>query len=212
MATTVTIPTPSIHWVLYPLLIGGLVFGLWLWHDTKIKDAATLKEVAAAKTAVVASDHSATAVETTAQQDLQKQNAALETQLAKAKTLAQQIALLNQQLNTHVAIQASPPPESGQPPQAVNPSPVVVIPAAELPELTKQAVDFKEAQNQIAVDKLSLAAKDQQIASRDEFIRTQNIEITQLKGGSHLKRFLKATEYVVIGVAAGTITGYAIHK
>jgi hypothetical protein len=211
MATTVTLPTPNIHWLTYPLLVGGLVFGLWLWHDTAIKDQASVVAVATAKTTQATTDKQVTSADSTAQDTLKQQNAVLQAQLTAAKTLSQQIAFVNTQLNTHISQTPGPNPSSTDSVLTTQ-VPTVTIPASEIPEIAKQAVDFKEAQNQVAADQIQIAGDKEQIASRDNTIKADDSEITTLKGGSHFKRFLKGAEHVAIGVGVGVVVGYALHK
>ena len=208
--TTVTVPVPTIHWLLYPLLIGGVLFGFWLWHDTAIKDQVAIKAMAAAQVAQAHTDKQATTTITDAQSTLETQNATLQKQLAAARTAQAQLTLINQQLGTHYQINQpqAENPSIGTPPS----SPVVEVPTTDLQVIASQVVDFKEAQNQVAADTLTIGAQKEQISSRDLVIKDQTVEITALKGGSHWKRFLAATKHVAIGVGVGVAVGYALHK
>jgi hypothetical protein len=210
MATTVTLPTPTIHWLLYPLLVVGICFGFYLWHSTAINDQKTLQAVATAKSSQATVDKQVTTADTTAQDTLTKQNATLQAQLVSAKTQAQQLALINAQLGTHITA----PPQATIPssPNAPTPPPVVTLPASEVPEIAKQAVDFKEAQNQVAADAVEIAGVKEELNAADNTITADDAEIKVLKGGSRFKRFFKAAlnDVIVGGIGAGV--GYALHK
>jgi len=84
----------------------------------------------------------------------------LNAQLEAAKSATQQIALINKDLGTQITEEA--------PHQATNPSSAALqtveatLPVSELPELAAQAVDFKECQNQVGVDKLQIAGDEAQ--------------------------------------------------
>lgn len=129
--------------------------------------------------------------------------------MASAKTTLQQIALINKQAGTN--LQPAPPtattpppgPNPSQQPLPDAPKPAATLSAEDIEKLAQQSVKYQEAENQVGADQIELQGKDQQIAARDKTIDSQNAEITALKGGSHLKRFLKAAKYVAIGVAVG---------
>jgi hypothetical protein len=208
MADTTTVSPNRIHWILYPALGAVVLLLLWAWHDTQVRDAALVQAVATAKTSQATADKQATGDIAQATQNLQKQNTDLQNSLQKAKTTAQQIALINQQAGTHLQVQAQPPT-----PQATDPSqPSVVITPVDVQTIAKQTVDFKEAQNQVAADKIVIASKDVQIEARDTTIAAQTKEITTLKGGSHLKRFLTATKHIVIGAVIGVAIDEVVRK
>ena len=139
MATTITVPTPNIHWFLYPLLLAGLGGVLWLWHDTQIKDTTALVAVQTAAKKQAADD--AAAKQSISQNNAQaaKTDQTLHITLAQAKTPTQQAQVINQGAGTHIA------PE---PHQADNPSvvPQYVVPTTDLPILAKQTVDFQTCQ------------------------------------------------------------------
>ena len=213
MADTTTATSNKIHWILYPVLAAVVLLLVWLWHDTQVRDAALIQTVASAKVTQAAVDKQANATITQTNQDLQKQNADLQASLQKAKTTAQQVALINQQAGTHLQVQPVAPSTDHQ---ADNPSqstqPVVTVSPEDVQSIAKQTIDFKEAQNQVAIDQLVIAAKDQQIEARDTTIKDQGQEITALKGGSHWKRFWTATKHVAIGVAIGIAVDEAVKK
>jgi len=221
VATTVTIPTPTIHWLLYPLLVAGLLGTLWLWHDTRLKGA-TAQVVATAQTIQTKTDAVVTAQDKEVTANLQKQNADLSDQLLAAKNVAQQVALINKQASTHL-VEIQSPLSS---PQDKNPSlhvveggvwatgnaPVLEGSAADADALAKQVTSLAQCENQTAADKLELSGKDLQIGARDETIKAQEQEVVALKGGSHWKRFFTATKHILIGAAAGAAIGYALHR
>jgi hypothetical protein len=213
MADTTIATSNKIHWILYPVLAAVVLLLVWLWHDTQVRDAALLQTVASAKVTQATVDKQANATISQTNQDLQKQNADLQASLQKAKTTAQQVALINQQAGTHLQVQPVAPSADHQ---ATNPSqstqPVVIISPEDVKEIAKQTVDFKEAQNQVGVDQLIIAAKDQQIGARDTTIKAQGQEITTLKGGSHWKRFWTATKHVAVGVVIGIAIDEAVKK
>jgi len=213
MADTTTATSNKIHWILYPVLAAVVLLLVWLWHDTQVRDAALIQTVASAKVTQAAVDKQANATITQTNQDLQKQNAGLQASLQKAKTTAQQVALINQRVGTHLQVQPGAPNTDHQ---ADNPSqltqPVVTVSPEDVQSIAKQTIDFTEAQNQVAADKVVIAAKDQQIEARDTTIKDQGQEITALKGGSHWKRFWTATKHVAIGVAIGVAVDEAVKK
>lgn len=213
MADTTTATPNKIHWILYPVLAAVVLLPVWLWHDTQVRDAALIQTVASAKATQATVDKQANADISQANQDLQKQNADLQASLQKARTTAQQVALINQQAGTHLQVQPVTPSADHQ---ADNPSqltqPVVTASPEDVQAIAKQTIDFKEAQNQVATDPLVIAAKDQQIEARDTTIKDQGQEITALKGGSHWKRFWTATKHVAIGVAIGIAIDEAVKK
>ncbi len=219
MADTTTATSNKIHWILYPVLAAVVLLLVWLWHDTQVRDAALIQTVASAKATQATVDKQANADISQANQDLQKQNADLQASLQKAKTTAQQVALINQQAGTHLQVQPVAPSADHQ---ADNPSqstplfglmqPVMTFSPEDVQSIAKQTIDFKEAQNQGATDQLVIAAKDQQIEARDTTIKDQGQEITALKGGSHWKRFWTATKHVAIGVAIGIAVDEAVKK
>lgn len=210
MSTTITVPTPSIHWLLYPLLVGGLLFGLYLWHDTEVKDTVAIQAVATAKTSQTTVDKQVSLEDQNAQQTLKAKNDILQTQLAAAKTEAQQVALINKASGTNIQKAQAIIPSS---PSVVSPVvPYYSLSESDATKLSKQAVDFQEAENQIAADKIEIAGDAQRLSAADDTIESQNTEITALKGGSRFHRFLKGTEHVAVGVGVGIVVGYAIHK
>jgi len=194
----------SIHWVGYTVLAGALAVGGWLWHDTQVRDAKQLAQVAQVKQAQAVVDQQAGLKDKQALADLAAKNAALQKQLAQAKTAKQQATLINQQTGTHIEV-----PEPTTPSQ--KPSNNATLPQSDLPILAKRTVDFEAAQNQVAADEIQIAEDKDQIAVRDTRIEAQDKEITTLQGGSHLKRFFTATKHVAIGVAAGVVIGYLAH-
>lgn len=198
----------SIHWVLYPLLLLVAIGAIWYLHTSNVKDAAAAQVVKVDKNGQANTDKQVTQADTVAQLSLTTQNALLDKQLTAAKTLAQQIALINASEGVHLVAQVENPSlntkVNGTVP-VVQEAPKVEIPASEIPEIAKQAVDFKEAENQVAADAVQIAGDKEQIASRDITITGQNAEITQLKGGSKFKRILKTAEHIGIGVGIGIV-------
>jgi hypothetical protein len=206
MADTTTTSNNTIHWILYPVLAAVIGLVVWLWHDTQVHDAAVIQAVATAKSNQTTVDKQATVTISQADKNLQTQNEALQATLAKAKSTAQQIALINQDAGTHLSIQPAVDNSS----QATNPSqgaPVVTIAPEDVPVIAKQTVDFKEALNQVAADKLVIASETQELDACNSTQQAQDKEITTLKGGSHFKKFLKAAEYVAIGAGVGYVAG-----
>lgn len=186
-----------LHALNYLLLGAVVLFLVWLWHDTKIHDAAALQAVAQAKASQASEDREAQAATQAANANLQKQNTALQKQLSAAKTAAQQAQLVNTQDGTHILVPTETPTL-----QSENPS-QATLPLTDLPILAKDSTDCSEAQNQVEADKVQFAADKTQISSRDKTIADQGVEITTLQGGSHWKRFVKAMEYVGIGIVIG---------
>ena len=209
MADITNTQSSKIHWILYPVLAAVILLLIWLWHDTQVHDAALVQAVATARSNQAAVDKQVNADISQADQTLQKQNADLQASLQKAKTTAQQVALINEQTGTHLQEEATTP-------QATNPSqltpPVVTVSPEDVQTIAKQTVDFKEAENQVATDQLILAAKDQQIRVQSTTIQDQTQEITALKGGSRWKRFLTASKHVAIGVAIGVVIDEVARK
>lgn len=194
----------SIHWVLYPLLVLVAIGAIWYLHNASVKDAAAAQVVKADVKSQATTDKQVDKQDDTAQKTLAAQTAVLNQQLQAAKTLTQQITLLNSLQGTHIT-------------QAQNPSltdtiPKVELPATEVPELAQQAVACKEAENQTAVDKIQLAGAAEKIAARDQTITGLNAQVTELKGGSKLKRILKTTEHIAIGVGVGAVVVEVIKK
>jgi len=201
--------------VLYGILIAVLCVGVDELHKYDARVDAAVKLTATAKASQATVDKQVTVTDTQATENLKKQNTVLQAQLAAAKTVAQQVALINKEDGTHLAVQTpvSLDTTETQPPKPENPStPMVVIPSSELPDIAKQAIDFKEAENQIAANQIILTEDKAQIEARDNTIKDQSAEITTLKGGSKLKRFLTATKHVLIGVGIGIAVDRIIQK
>lgn len=230
MATETTTPsTTSIHWVLYGVLSVLILFLIWLWHDTSIMDAAQVAQVVTARATQATDDKQAATSIKEANDSLQKRNTDLQSQLATAKTLNQQITLLNKEAGTHIptptqeqvdaysrSLQSSLGIVNGANPPGSKPLPVteatVPIPAVDFQKIVADEVQLSEDSNQLAADALTIQVQQKQINDRDTTISDQTTEITTLKGGSHLKRFLKATEHVAIGVAVGVVVDRLVKK
>lgn len=215
MATrTITVPIPSVHWFTYPLLVGGLLFVTWLWHDTRVNDAASKQAVASATTAQATVDKTVTATDKTAENTLKAKNAQLTKQLEAAKTVQAQVQLINKGANISLQENNVTAPAK---PQAINPSspsidaPSFSIKPEDIQKLAALTIEKQQADNQVTTDQLVIAGKDSQIEARDARIAAQDTEIKTLKGGSHFKRFLKAAKYVAIGGAIGAGVVYANH-
>jgi multidrug efflux pump subunit AcrA (membrane-fusion protein) len=213
MATTVTVPTPTIHWLLYPLLVGGLLFGLYLWHDTEVKDAAAIQAVAAAKTSQTTVDKQADTATASAQALLQQQNSNLQAQLAAAKTIQQQVALVNKAAGINAQVQPNSQAQNPSSPATTIPFvPSIAITQPDFTKLANEAVDCEETKNQVAADQVQIAGDKNKLDAADSVVAADDKEITVLKGGSHLKRFLTATKHVLVGAGIGAAIGYAIAK
>ena len=195
--------TARIHYILYPLLGAALLGALWLWHSTEIKGLEQqLQDLKTAHAAQVATDKSATSSIDDAIKQQKTKTTLLSQQLNSATTAPQQAALINSYLGTHVDIQ----------PQAENPSQYIAeVPVEELPLVTRDVVQYQEMANQVDTDKVVIAAKDTQIAARDTTIKDQTAAITKLKGGSHLRQFIRAAKYVGIGIAVGVVVDRVNH-
>lgn len=203
---TITASTRT-HLIVYSSLVAVLGLLLWLWHDTRIKDAAALKAITTDKAAQLQTAAQAVATEKAAQTELATKNAALQEQLKQAKTSAQQVALINSAAGTHLVIDTTSPT-----PGIIPSQPVVTLPTSDLPTLAKDTVDFQQLQNQIDADSDILKAKDAQLTADAKTISDQGQEITILKGGSHWQQFVKAAKHVGIGVVIGTAAGVAIDR
>lgn len=195
--------TFNIHWVAYPLLGAVLVGGGYLWHESNEKDKVALQAVATARQTQASVDKQSDDATKAALAQAQQNNSTLQKQLASANTQAQQVALINRLADTHLEVQA-PQPTPGQKP-LVQEAPQVVLPSSELPQVAAAATQCAEDKNQVAADTVQIAAQKDQITARDKTIASQGAAITQLKGGSKLKRFIKDAEYVGIGIGVGYI-------
>lgn len=202
---SLTIPSLSfsVHWIIYPLLAVGLVGATWVYRDSQVKDAASQKQVQVAQQTQARTDKQAETSITQAATELKQKNATLTQARVAAKTPQQQVDLVNKEEGTHLSIQA-------QNPSSTTVGSDILVKASQLDagKITDTIVDFQKCQNQMAADAIDLTAKDQQLAARDATIKSQNEEITALKGGSKWHRILRATEFVVI--AGGT--GYAVGR
>lgn len=203
-------PKISLHWVLYSLLIIGLGAALWIWHTTKVNDTAAMQAVTSAKANQATVDKQVTTADSQAQAQLQQNNAALQAQLTAAKTLAQQVALLNKNASTNLSVQPTPTP-SGQKTPPTD-SEEVLTPVADIPVLVKQSVDFKEAQNQIATDQVTQANCVKELDAANQTVSADDKEITALKGGSRLQRFFKAVKNDAIVGGIGIGVGVLVAK
>jgi hypothetical protein len=213
----------QIHWsllVFFGLLLGAICF---IWHDTKANDAkAALAVTQTTQTQKTVDDTAAKQV-AVATQELAQQNGQLTAALQAAKTETQQVELINQQLGTKLQVSAGAvAPETQNNPQAINPSvgglhvtqpdPGVVISAPDVSKLAAQSVDFKESQNQVAVDQIKIAADATVIQACDNAEVADKKEIVILQGGSHTKRFFTAAKNIVIGAGVGIVAGILIEK
>ena len=132
-----------------------------------------------------------------ANQVLQKENSSLKRQLADAKTVQQQVDLINKIQGTKI----EPTPQASNP--SLPDAPVPVSPQ-DIKQLATKSEECAEDKNQVAADAISLKTQQNQIEARDNTIAQQGQEIKSLKG-SHLKRFLTALKWVGIGAASGII-------
>ena len=194
----------SVHWVGYGLLVVALGAILFVWRESSVNDQKIALLSAQAKTAQETTDAKAQNELRASQIDLSRKNQALQTSLSAAKSTAQKIALINSTDSTHLQLEAP-----GDNPPSIGQEPLVTVPVTDLATLAKQAVDLKEAQNQVAADQLALSAKQSQLEARNQVIADDKKEISTLKGGGHLKRFFTATKYVLEGAAVGGVLVYA---
>jgi len=98
-------------------------------------------------------------------------------------------------------IPSTPTPKSGQAPDAI-------LPAADLKPLYDFALDCKACQAKLAAAQSDLNDEKTKTAAlakeRDDAVRTA-------KGGSALRRIVRAAKWFVLGAAAGAIAAKAVH-
>jgi hypothetical protein len=194
--------TPNKHWLLYPLLIAALWGAIWLWRDTSNRDLVALKQaVETAKQAQVMGDKQSLDADRIAQATLAMKNLQLQKQLTAAKTVQQQVAVINQNEGTKIDV----------PPVDTPPDAPVPVSQPDLKQLEVKSVECAEDANQVAADQIQIAGDKTQIDSRDAELKAQVAEIKSLKG-THLKRFFSAAKHVGIGVGIGVVTGILIEK
>lgn len=191
---TITIPTPTKSWLLYLVLVGAVVAGIWLWRDTATKDQKIMADlVKQAQTSQKAVDKQALDEVNAANADLQSKNTSLRKQLADAKTVQQQIQLVNKLEGTSIQAQSPSVPDA----------PIPVTPQ-DIQVLAVNGEQCAEDKNQVAADQITISAQRDQLVARDNTIASQQADIKTLKG-SHLKRFLTTLKWIGIGVGTGIV-------
>ena len=196
---TITIPTPTKSWLLYLVLVGAVVAGIWLWRDTATKDQKIMADlVKQAQSSQKAADKQALDEVNAANADLQSKNTSLKKQLADAKTVQQQIQLVNKLEGTSIQAQTPSVPDA----------PIPVTPQ-DIQVLAVNGEQCAEDKNQVAADQITISAQRDQLVARDNTIASQQADIKTLKG-SHLKRFLTTLKWVSIGVATGVVVDKTI--
>lgn len=199
---TLTIPTPTKHWVLYPVLVGVAILGFWLWRDTATKDQTFMQQlVKQAQQSQKTIDQQAVDERDQANKVLTSENASLKKQLADAKTVQQQIDLINKLQGTKIE----------PAPQTTNPLPDAPVPVSpqDISQLATKSEECAEDKNQVAANTITIRTQQDQINARNDTIAQQGAEIKSLKG-SHLKRFLTTVKWLGIGVGTGILVEKSI--
>lgn len=197
--------TSAPHWIAYGGLVVALGVVLWVWHETQVHDAQVLQTLIAAKQNQTQVDSKAAQAVSTAQQKLRQQNNVLQEQRAAAKTVDQEAKLVNSGAGTTIDIQH-------QAPNSLPSEPLVVVSNADLGRLADVVTARAELQNQVAADAIQIASDKQQIEARDGTIDAQGKEITALKGGGRVKRFLHGLKVVGISAGTGVVIGIIAEK
>jgi hypothetical protein len=192
-------PKVSLHWVLYGLLVVGGLFLVHVWRDTQVKDAAIMASLKADLATKAATDKAAQVQSKQIETTLQTTKQTIQKRAVAANTTSKQVGLINQEIGSHI----EPLPQAKTP---LPDSPVAQLNADDTKKLVDLTVAKDECVAQVAADTLQQGLLQSQVAAGDKVITDQGVEITNLKGGSHFKRFLKILKYTGIGAAAGAVT------
>lgn len=144
------------HFTCYSALIGAVLFLFGLYHKADLQYTASQQKVVDSATVVIQANQNAQKAIADRDAQLQVVNARLDKAQADAKTLSQQVDLVNKFLSTS----ATPNnelkihvPDSGdsRPNPSTDSSQTVVIPAEAFAGLTRQVVACEKCQNSLAV-------------------------------------------------------------
>jgi len=201
----VSININKAHLIGYGILAGVVLLLFFLWHDTRTQDTAQQAILAKAVQDAQETIKEAKASIEERDKELSSQNAALEKANSDAKTSAQQAALISSLVGTQKPIIVQAPP----PGQNTPPSGNLVVPAEDTAQLTTFVTKCKECDNTNKVLIQNLETTQSEVNSLITETNAQKAEITALKGGSRWHRFVKAVEYVGIGVGVGAAVSIA---
>jgi len=186
------------------LLILMLAGGGFVWYKSSVERAADMAKMEATIKAEQATIDNLQ--KTISERDAVAKQAtdALAKQQADAKTVAQQIALIESRIGLPQPVTVNIPPAS-QPNAPVT----VSAPPADVQALTA----YTTACEQCKVDNEKLKADYADLKSESLIVvKQRDAAVTAAKGGTTWHRFWKATKYIAIGGAIGAGIGYAAHR
>lgn len=202
--------TTKAHLVAYGALAAVLLGVLYLWHDTRINDAAQAAQLK--QTVQTATQELKQAQQAIAERDaaVQAKDQQIEQAVQAAKSAEQQAQYLSQALSLKqpITVQVPTTQPQAQNPNVDAPAPQpLVIPDEDRSQVMSFVAACQKCQNQQAADQADIADLKKQVAALKDENSAKDAEIKAAKG-SHLKRLGGAVKEVIIGVAIG----YAANK